>query len=251
MSETAGDITERLLVDAGICPGMRVLDIGCGHGDVSILARRIVGSDGQVVGVDRDAGSLTAAQERLRALGCSNITFALADLGDVRLEQGQFDAVVGRRVLMYLPDPVQTLTQVSRYLKPRGLAVFQEHDSTMVPARITPFPLHERVSRWIWRTVESEGANLHMGFDLPSVFSRSGFAMEQLRAEAIVITPTTRHPLGAIIRAMLPRITQHGIATEAEIDIDTLEQRLDQERLTTHSPYISDMVFCGWARKRA
>jgi ubiquinone/menaquinone biosynthesis C-methylase UbiE len=47
-------ITERLLRSAGIEPGMRVLDIGCGAGDVSMLAAELVGSTGSVVGIDRN-----------------------------------------------------------------------------------------------------------------------------------------------------------------------------------------------------
>lgn len=48
---------------------------------------------------------------------------------------------------------------------------------------------------------------------------------------------------------MLPRIIQQGIANEEEIDIETLDQRLNDERLSTNSTYVSDMVFGAWARK--
>jgi hypothetical protein len=47
------DLTEDLLRRAGLCSGMRVLDVGCGVGDVSFLAARLVGEDGVVLGVDR------------------------------------------------------------------------------------------------------------------------------------------------------------------------------------------------------
>src|SRR6266571_1409689 len=48
-----GDLTERLFRDAGMRPAMRVLDIGCGMGDVSFLAASLVGPEGAVTGVDR------------------------------------------------------------------------------------------------------------------------------------------------------------------------------------------------------
>lgn len=243
------DITEKLFRDAGIGPGMRVLDLGCGHGEVSLLAARLVGESGHIVGVDRDAAYLATASERARTAGHSNITFAQTDLDNFQLEADPFDAIVGRRVLMYLPDAARTVATVSRLLRSGGVAAFQEHDATMVPASVAPFPLHKRVSGWIWKTVEREGANLHMGFDLPSVFSHAGLVLQNLHAEAILITRAKPSNLAAIIRIILPRITAQSVATEAEIDVDTLESRLEAERQATDSAYISDMAFCGWARK--
>ena len=55
-------ITERLLRQAGLAEGMRVLDLGCGAGDVSVLAAEIVGRSGSVIGLDRDMAVLTAAR---------------------------------------------------------------------------------------------------------------------------------------------------------------------------------------------
>lgn len=244
------DITEKLLRDAGIGPGMRVLDLGCGHGEVSLFAARLVGEEGHVVGVDRDEAALATAKERARTWAYPNLTFASADLDNFQLDvERPFDAVIGRRVLMYLPRPDRTLRHVSRLLRPGGVAAFQEHDATVVPASSTPFPLHERVSGWIWSTVEREGANLHMGFDLPGVFTSAGLALQNLHAEAMVMTRAKPSNLAWIARVMIDRITTHGVATEAEIDIETLDERLEAERLATDSAYITDMVFCGWARK--
>ena len=128
---------------------------------------------------------------------------------------------------------------------------FQEHDSTMVmvPIRLRFFPLHERVNSWIQETIEREGANVHMGFDLPFVLEQAGMSVEHIRAEAIIQTPNTNYPTAAIIRAMLPRIVQKGVATEAEIDLDTLEQRLFDERVKANTTYVRGMVFGVWASK--
>lgn len=243
------DITERLLRDAGIGPGMRVLDLGCGYGEVSRLVARLVGNEGQVVGVDHDATTLATAADKVRAAGHSNITLAQVDLNDFHLETAPFDAIVARRVLMYLPDPARTMDRVTRVLRSGGVVALQEHDAAMVPACVAPFPLHKQVSGWIWKTVEREGANLHMGFDLPAVFTQVGLMLQDLRVEAVVITRAQPSNLATIVRIILPRITGQGVATEAEIDIDTLEARLEAERLATDSVYVSDMVFSAWGRK--
>ncbi|WP_437670154.1 class I SAM-dependent methyltransferase [Sorangium sp. So ce131] len=249
MNDMVAEMTERLLADAGIGAGMRVLDVGCGRGDVSFMVAQRVGAQGQVVGIDRDVQPLAAARDRARELGLSNVTFAEGDLGAPSPELGLFDGVVGRRVLMYQPDAVAAVRRLSGALRPGGLVVFQEHDATMVPASVEPLPLHERVNHWIWRTVEREGADIHMGFHLATVLEQAGLAVERVRAEAVVQTPKILHRTGAIVRAMLPRIVQQGVATEAEIDVETLEARLLEERAKANATYVSDMVFGAWARK--
>lgn len=244
-------ITERLLRDAGIAPGMRVLDIGCGRGDVSLLAASLVGAEGQVLGVDRDEDAIVIAAKRAKDLECAHADFITGDISALPDTLGPFDAIVGRRVLMYQPDPVATVDSLCRRLRAGGLFVLQEHDATMVPGRRVPLPLHERVHEWTWTTVAREGGNLHMGFDLHAVFTRAGLAVEHVRAEAIVQTPTAYYDVAAIGRAMLPRIVGLGVATEAEIGIDTLHDRLEEERVTAGATYIGDMAFGAWARKAA
>jgi SAM-dependent methyltransferase len=242
------EMTERLLIDAGIGPGMRVLDVGCGRGDVALLAAGLVGARGEVVGVDRDHGAIELASRRARKAGLSNVSFVVSDIAEIGHEHGVFDAAIGRRVLMYQADPVATLRAVVRVLRPGALVVFQEADATMVPASRVPLPLNERANRWMWQTVEREGGNIHMGFDLAPALEQAGLVVEHVRAEAIVQTPKLRHPVGTIIRVMLPRIVEHGVATEAEIDVDTLDARLAAECATANATYVGDMAFGAWAR---
>lgn len=251
MADQRDDMTERLLKDAGIGAGMRVLDVGCGMGVVSFMVARLVGERGAVLGLDRDPRPLEIARARARDLGLANVTFVEGDLGALPPELDGFDAVVGRRVLMYQPDAVAVVRALAGAVRPGGLVVFQEQDATMVPASSVPLPLHERVNGWMWRTVEREGANVHMGFALPEVLERAGLVVEQARAEAVVQTPRLQLAAAPIIRAMMPRIVEHGVATEAEIDVDTLDVRLAEERTKANATYIGDMVFGVWARKPA
>ena len=243
--DPVGVMTERLLLDAAIRPGMRVLDVGCGRGDVTLLLARLVGETGEVVGVDREAGPLAVARARAQELGLSRVRFIE---GDFVVQQGKFDAAVGRRVLMYQPDPVEAVRRLALSVVAGGSIVFQEHDSTLVPASVKPVPLHVRVQEWIWRTVEAEGAHVHLGFELASVFERVGLTGTQVRAEAIVQTPALHYAVGAIVRAMLPRMLERGVATAEEIDVDTLDQRLIDERVAANATVISDVVFGAWGR---
>ena len=245
MAAIGHDFTHKLLVDAGIGRGMAVLDIGCGTGEVTRMVADLVGRQGAVTGVDREAGPLAIA----RARDLPNVTFRQGDIRDLPPELGLFDAIVGRRVLMYQPDTVRTVRQLAQSLVSDGLMIFHEHDTTMAPASLVPMPLHQRLQEWMQWTIEREGADIHIGFNLHRVLTEAGLSVAKVRAEAIVQTPGDRYAVGAIIRAMLPRIVRLGVATEQEIDIDTLDQRLEEERMTTNTTYVGDVMFGAWARK--
>src|SRR5262245_51899189 len=74
-ADTVDPITRRIFLFAGIGPGMRVLDIGCGAGDVSMLLADLVGESGEVVGVDRVPAALAAAESKAAERGLRNVSF--------------------------------------------------------------------------------------------------------------------------------------------------------------------------------
>ena len=249
MMDNVEDITYNLLVDAGIKKGMHILDIGCGRGDVSFLLADMVGIEGSVLGLDLDDNALEIARERASDHVLTNVDFIKSDLNELSIDNRQFDAIVGRRVLMYLPDPRRVISELSAMLKIGGIMIFQESDSTLSSKSIVPMPLHKQVDKWIWDTVEREGGNIHIGFDLWGLLTQKGLIIEKLRAEAVVQTPDKPLPRAMIVKLMLPRIIKTGVATENEIDINTLENRLTEERENTNAIYIGEIVFLACARK--
>jgi ubiquinone/menaquinone biosynthesis C-methylase UbiE len=118
-------LTERMLQAAGVSAGMRVLDVGCGVGDVSFLVSEMVGPEGSVVGVDLDADALSVAEQRRASLRVSNVAF---HQGDVRAAESNrsFDAAVGRFVLMYLRDATSVSRQIAERVRPGGVVAFCE-----------------------------------------------------------------------------------------------------------------------------
>jgi ubiquinone/menaquinone biosynthesis C-methylase UbiE len=97
-------LTRQFLLDAGLEAGMRVLDIGCGVGDVTFLAARLVGPGGEVVGIDQSPTAIEAASRRAQEMAVSNVRFVLGDAGMTALEES-FDAAIGRFVLQFSRDP--------------------------------------------------------------------------------------------------------------------------------------------------
>ena len=97
-------MTARLLRDAGIRPGMHVLDVGSGAGDVSLIAAELIGPSDAVTGVDRDGPSVELAGRRARAAGLTRVQFRQATVEEFAAVQ-QFDAGAGRYVLIHQDDP--------------------------------------------------------------------------------------------------------------------------------------------------
>ena len=121
--------TRHLFTQAGIEPGMRVLDVGSGSGDVSFLAADLVGQGGYVVGVDRSEAAVQRATVRAIRRNHPNVSFVVGDPSAMSFDQ-PFDAIVGRFVLMYQDDPVWSLRQITKHLRADGLVVFQELDTS-------------------------------------------------------------------------------------------------------------------------
>jgi ubiquinone/menaquinone biosynthesis C-methylase UbiE len=120
------DLTEDALRRAGIKRGMSVLDLGCGVGDVSLTVGRLVGPTGTVLGIDRSSEAIATAQRRVVEAGqCYWVRFAMAEIDAFSPDQ-VFDAIIGRPILTYLPDPAAMLRRLATHLRPGGIMAFQE-----------------------------------------------------------------------------------------------------------------------------
>jgi SAM-dependent methyltransferase len=253
-SELLNPFTRRLFAEAGITAGMRVLDVGTGAGDVALLAAEIVGSHGSVVGIDRDPEVLARARERANAAGLSNVRFMEGDLHAI-VAHGDFDAVVGRLVLLYSPDPAGALCGLSRQLRPGGLAVFQEWHLTLTPLQCSPpLPLWNQVWLWILATMQGAGVNLEIGYGLHRAFQAAGLPIPRLQTSAPLIRGADRAPyewVAETLRSMLPLTEKLGIATAEEIGIETLAERLRTQTLAADAVVKAADLVGGWARTPA
>lgn len=77
-------LTVSFLRRAGISAGMHVLELGCGVGEVSLIAARLVGPCGRLHGLDLDPAALEIAQRRVQSAGHRHVCFELADVKDFR-----------------------------------------------------------------------------------------------------------------------------------------------------------------------
>lgn len=240
------EITEQLLRRARIGQGMRVLDIGCGSGEVTRAIANLVGPLGAVIGVDSSAAALTAAEAATDSTQYKNISYILYNLSELQPELGAFDCIVGRRVLMYLPEPRSVIDKLISLLRPGGRIALQEHDTTMTPGRTGRWPVHDQVHHWLWECVRREGANTNLGFSLAQMLLSAGAGVEKVWAQAIFsgYEDGFHHKLHDLVEMMKPRLLVSGVTTEEEIDLPSLETRLAAELSANRSSYASDMAIC-------
>src|SRR5215813_6147996 len=119
------DITRRLISASNIQPGMRVLDIGCGAGDVSMLLAEAVGPSGLVVAIDREARAVETTRSRAEAAEHHNIEALVATDDDIPVARS-FDAALGRYVLPHQRDPVGMIRRAASAVRPGGVVAFHE-----------------------------------------------------------------------------------------------------------------------------
>jgi SAM-dependent methyltransferase len=224
--------TERVFRKAGMIDGMRVLDTGCGAGDVSFLVAELVGPGGSVVGIDHDPGVLALARERAKEAGLSNVTFEESEIDGFTATE-PFDAVVGRFVLMYQADPVATLMNVSRAVKNKGLVVFQEPDFGVGAATWPALGLWYKVNYWSAETFRRGGVHYDIGGRLYHLFRKAGLPGPALLEHVSVAGGADARPfcenIAGIVSSLLPSMEKFGIANAAEVQPQTLADRLERE----------------------
>jgi 2-polyprenyl-3-methyl-5-hydroxy-6-metoxy-1,4-benzoquinol methylase len=245
--------TEQLLRLAGIRPGMRILDVGCGAGDVTLTAARIAGTSGSVLGVDADADILTVARQRVADAGIRNASFTQGTIPDLPLSS-EFDAVIGRFILIHLDDPAAVLRTVSRLVVPGGLVTFQDLNITRMRS-VPPLPLVAQCTQWICEGLCAGGRDPDTGEQLFAIFREAGLPVPEMMVAvpAVPAVPTVSgqavcEVVAATVSSLLPLIERAGVATREEIDPGTLARRLWEEAKASDALLVAPELAGAWAR---
>jgi SAM-dependent methyltransferase len=241
--------TRAILYLAGIRPGMRVLDLGSGAGDVAFEVAGLVGPAGSVVGVDQSVKALGYAAVRAERRELTNVSFIHDDLHTTRIED-EFDAVVGRLILLYTPEPAEILRKFAALVRPGGIVAMMEYEMTAA-GTLPPAELTARAVSWICQAFERSGLDASLGAKLGGIMAGAGFA------DATVIGMQGYRPPGDLavprlaaetVRTLLPAIERTGIATAAEVGIDTLEVRIAEESARLGTTFKPPTLVGAWAR---
>jgi len=242
------DLTEDMLRRAG----MHVLDVGCGVGDVAMLAATMVGAAGSVLAIDRSSESLDVARRRAAVAGQTSVRFQAVELDAFSPEQ-KFDAVIGRLVLMYQPDPAATLRRLCRHLRSGGIIAFQEMAAPL--ARSVPDgPHYRQCADWILTAFARAGCEIDMGGKLFATFLAAGLPVPQMiaaaRVEGGLHSPVYDYLTG-VLDSLLPVLEHVGIATAADVEIDTMAHRLREEAVAQCACIMLPPLIGAWVQMPA
>jgi len=244
-----GDLTDHVFRLAGLEPGMRVLDIGCGAGDVSFLAAKLVGEAGEIIGVDKSPQAIALATQRAAAAGLTNVQFITADLTEFVLNE-PVDGLIGRLVLMYFSDPAVLVRRLCQFVRPSGVVVFHELDATAVKS-VPHCKLLEKTGSRINQTLTRAGADVQTGLKLAQIFIEAGLPRpEMLQAARLGNGPDSPayKQIAELTRTLLPLMERVGVATAVEVDIDTLADRLRQEVVANNATVVVPPLVGAWVR---
>jgi SAM-dependent methyltransferase len=239
--------TLRVFREAGLGPGLRVLDVGCGTGDSTWLAASLVGRTGAVVGLDRNPEVLAVA--RARAHSEAPVELVEGDLRTTPLP-GPFDAAVGRFVLTFQDDLVAALRAVRGHVRPGGVVAFVEIDRTPTFVSMPQLPLWEQVGALVGEALTRNGTGRHTGLELAPAMLAAGLVDVRVQVvDAFLQYPGDRFfswSLVALVRSMLPTLEAAGIVTAETIGLDTLEERLVEEVERVRGVGRGPLVFGAW-----
>lgn len=240
--------TGELLQRAELQPGMHVLDIGCGVGDVTLQAARMVGPEGTVVGVDKSDQAIASAKRRVAAAGLNNVSFAVADLNGFAPGR-KFDAIVGRFILLHMPNPAAAVSALLPHLNTGGVMGFVEMD--IGAARAVPkMELFDQCLSYITQVYSRVGLEPDMGSKLFGTFRAAGLKPQMIgrvRIEDPWGTAAYEYFVESL-RILAPVIEMTGIVKASEIGLDTLSARLRAEAIAGEHCFYFPRVIGAWAK---
>jgi ubiquinone/menaquinone biosynthesis C-methylase UbiE len=229
------EITEEALVWGGVACGMRVLDIGCGAGDMALAVAARVGPTGHVIGVDRVPEAVATARRRCAADGVLNAEFHQSAIDAIELAH-PVDALVGRFVLMHQSDPAAILRSAARHVRAGGVILMLESNlaGALPGVRAWPeAPLFGAAIDWMIAVIRNAGALPDMGLRLHRTFQEAGLPAPRLRQHAHLFAGEGAAGLcdyiAASVHSMLPVAAGLGMQAPPSLEVNTLARRLAAE----------------------
>ena len=239
-----------LLDQAGIRPGWRVIDIGCGpRGVLDLMAAR-VGPSGRVVGLEQNAEHAALASVFVREQNLNSVTVVQGDLMNTDLPKGAFDLAHERTVLTNIPDPEAALAAMIALVRPGGAVACQDPDQY---ARVCdpPHPAWDRLTALLFEAWRRGGADPYLGRRLPGLMRRAGLEdiNVKLDAELYGADHPRRFTFLTFVDNLRSAILASGAVSEEELDGDMRAVRAHLEEPET--TVTSSVMYQVWGRKPA
>ena len=218
LDEVFGPHSRELLRRAGLTQGMRVADIGCGSGLVSLWIAAQLGAGGSVTGVDMSGEQLRVAEKNAGAAGLTNVSFQEASAYETKLPRGQFDLVYSRFLMCHLTDPAKALSEMRTLLRPDGILVCEDHDDGGIFSE-PQTGAYERLVEISESVNRIRGLDSYIGLKLPRLVREAGFGRPEVVVKQIAELRGPHKLFWEItLREAAPAILAAGVATQEELD---------------------------------
>jgi SAM-dependent methyltransferase len=234
LDKVYGRSTRRLMLEAGLRPGMRVLDVACGVGTVTCWIAEQVGASGAVVAADISPAQLAVAQATWAECdGLPPVEYIEASAYDTGLPAESFDLVYTRLLLCHLNRPEDAIAEFYRVLKPGGMFVCQDlYGSGMLSVPLTA--AWKRSVEIMFALGSSIGVDYDHGLNLPMRMIQAGFGRPEVSFDTPVYMRGPEKRLWELTFAEAgPGIVRAGVASAQEVKELAAQMKLEAEDETT------------------
>ena len=228
---------------AGIAPGARMADIGCGPGALLPALSAAVGPLGRVIGIDGDPPSVAAAQALVVAAALDNVSVRAGRAEDTGLEPGSLDVVMMRHVLAHNGPREQDITNhAASLLRPGGCLFLVDADGYAIRVRPSDPDIEDLMFRY-QQYLAMNGNDFLTGLRLDTRLRGAGLEVLQYRGWYNIIA--MRAGLRPPAWAARDRMVAAGVATDADVARwDSALREADE-----HPPTIFAPTFAAIGRK--
>jgi len=187
LQQTYGATSEALLRQLGLSPGMRVLDLGCGTGTMTLWIAKQLGAAGAAVGVDISGAQLDVARREAQRLGLGNVSFHESSVYQTPFPRASFDLVCCRFLLCHVADPERGVREMRALLKPGGIILCEDVDVRSVFCD-PPSPGYDKMRDLMIALGVSRGVDYCLGPKLHQIFRQVGFSDPQVHFDQPVFS---------------------------------------------------------------
>jgi 2-polyprenyl-3-methyl-5-hydroxy-6-metoxy-1,4-benzoquinol methylase len=238
-----GPGTEALLRRVGLRDGQRVVEIGCGSGNIACWVAQQIAPNGSITAIDVASDQIEQARLQAHSRNLRNIEFQVADAYSPRLPEDSFDLIYCRLVLSHLTQPAAALAAMRSLARPGGVVVCEEIDIGCWVCD-PPASAMDRFFALNAALGERRGENFFLGASLHRLFHEVGFARPEVGANfALALRGEQKRLLGMTFAQFAPELVREGLASQEEVDRVTadLMKLADDEKTLFGFPLLAQV----------
>lgn len=216
--QTLAEGTESFLKKINLTHGMKVLVVGCGAGDETVLIANKIGPKGEVTAIDINKDQVKVAQERMALEKLNNVKIEALAINDLDKISEQFDIVYCRMVLVHVPDPIKALNKMLLHVKTHGVLACEEPDISSCFTAPKSFAFDQHINL-LCEFLKRNGCDPDLGSKTYNLFKKIGLSEVKINFSQSAITDRNQK-LATLLSAKNcgPQYIAAQLATKDEVE---------------------------------